>query len=165
VAEVAKELGKRWKALTDEERSDWQAKSAASKAAAKEAAEAAQEGGIDGDLDAEQQAGQQPKQDAKAPPSSNDTAPVLPLSVVKRLIMLDPDVTRISAEALVTVAYAAELFLGLLTSKMTNTCHQASRGKRRTLKVHGCSTAALAESLCACSYIACMYRPASVQAS
>lgn len=126
MADVAKELGQRWKALSEEERSTWQARAAEAKAAAQEAAaqEAAAAAGEDDD-----------QQDAPAHVQQPAQAPPLPLSLVKRLMMVDPDVSRVSADALLAVAQATDLFLGLLTNKMTAACATASRGKRRTLKV------------------------------
>lgn len=125
VADVAKELGQRWKALSEEERGVYKEKAAACKAAADEARAAAiAAGGADGDDAAAEQ-------EAPVP-----TGPViqLPLSLVKRIALCDRDVSRISHDALLVIAAAAEKFLELMAEKCAATASHA-KPRRRTVKV------------------------------
>jgi len=110
VATVAKAIGVQWKALTDEGRAEWKAKAAAAGAAA-DAARAA--GG------------------APPTPPKPAAAPGLPLSVVRRLMMLDPDVGRVSSGAARAVVAAAEGFVALLAEAGAGV---AAEERRRTVR-------------------------------
>lgn len=142
VAEEAKELGRRWKQLSDEERAAWKQQCEA--AAAADAAAAAQGGG--GQQDAtqhqHQQQGDGPAEDGQ-PQAPGSSAKVkkdggaeagLPLATVKRVILLDSDVARVSHDAAMVVARAAEMFVGLLAERCARQL-ATSKPRRTTIKV------------------------------
>lgn len=110
VADVAKEIGRRWKELSDEERQRYKDMSAEK---AKELAE------DDGTAATEE--GQQ-KQPGQA---------ILPLSMVKKVACRDEEVKRVSGDAVRMIAEATGMFLGVLAS--TSLSHAVSQ-KRKNLK-------------------------------
>lgn len=81
-------------------------------------------GGGDGDEGAEPQ--QAPG--AAASSSAPAPAPTLPTSIVKRIVLMDSDVKRLSGEGLRAIAKAAELFAGQLAVRAME---QAAKGKRK----------------------------------
>jgi len=127
VALVAKGIGERWKALTDEEKARFKAaattRAAAAAAAAAEAAEAAGPG-----ESAPGAAADDPAASAPAPPLPGSS---LPLSVVRRLMLVDPDVKRVSAGAARAVAAAVEAAVAALAR---SSAAVAAASKRRTLR-------------------------------
>ena len=118
VAAVAKRVGELWKALTDAERAEWKAKAVA-KAAEKAEAE-------DGGNAAS----------APAPPAA---PPALPASVVRRIMLLDPDMGRVSAGAARAVTAATEAWLGGLAGHAVRV---AAETRRRTVRGGDVVTAA-----------------------
>lgn len=116
VAAVAKRVGELWKALSDAERAEWKAKAAAAAAAAP----------AEDDAD-------RPK------PPATTAPPALPASVVRRIMLLDPDVGRVSAGAARAVTAATEAFLGMIA---TASLRVASETRRRTLRGGDVVTAA-----------------------
>ena len=115
VASIAKEIGVRWKALSDEQRQIWKDKAAEENAAAID--------GEEGGNDAEDVG------DEKEQPGHC----LLPLSLVKKIACTDPDNnTRISAEGLVAIAKATDLLLGLLVQ---GSAKAAKAQKRRTFQL------------------------------
>jgi histone H3/H4 len=117
VAEVAKEIGRRWKALAEEERQQYKDRAAESAKAFAEAAAAANEG--------DEAADEHPAPAAKKPA-------LLPLSIVKKVMVLDKDVSRVSSEGVWLMARAAECFLEMLTERCATA---ALSRKRRTIKM------------------------------
>lgn len=112
VAEVAKEIGRRWKELREEERQRYKDLSAEK---AKELAQAAGEDGGDTGERVKQQQGQA----------------TLPLSMVKKLACMDDEVKRVSGDAVRMIAEATGMFLGVLASKSLS--HALSK-KRKNFK-------------------------------
>ncbi|KAL4431280.1 hypothetical protein ABPG75_006536 [Micractinium tetrahymenae] len=127
VAQVAKLIGQRWAALSEEEKQVYKDRAAklqeeAAATAAAEQAEQAQQspGGSSAEGAAAEEGGEAP-----APPAA------LPISIVKRIVMMDSDVKRLSAEAVRAIAKAAELFAGQLAVKAME---HAAKGKRKNFK-------------------------------
>lgn len=114
VADVAKEIGRRWKELSEEERQRYKDMSADK---AKELAEhgTEKEETIEPDT-------QSKKQESMA---------LLPLSMVKKLVCRDEEVKRVSGDAVRIVAEATGMFLGVLASK--SLAHATSQ-KRKNFK-------------------------------
>ena len=103
VAQVAKVIGRRWKALTDEERALYKAQVGDR---ARQAELARDEGEPLGERPSSADQGRdQPSDEAERPFS------IFPLSLVKRIMCLDEDVKRMAADSIKVVARAAELFL------------------------------------------------------
>ncbi len=121
MADVAKELGARWKQLSAEEREQYKVRCQEALAAQKAA------GGEDN-----------PEQDGAeaAPAKASRGQGGLPLSLVKRIACLDEDVTRLSQDAVLVLAHATELFLEQLSSKCCQVLN-SSKPKRSTIKVRG----------------------------
>ncbi|GIL51434.1 hypothetical protein Vafri_7416 [Volvox africanus] len=112
---VAKELGQLWKALSDEE-----------KAAYKSRAGNLQQA-VDGDaqpvfLDGESQ---QEVVNAAKPAA-------LPTAWVRRVVGLDPEIQRCSADAVLALSTAAEVFVAAICAKATVV---AAGSKRRTVRL------------------------------
>lgn len=110
VADVAKEIGRRWKELSEEERQRYKDVSAAK---AKELAAAGCPDTVDEGVE---------KQQGKA---------ILPLSMVKKLACRDEEVKRVSGDAVRMIAEATGMFLGVLASKSLS--HAVSQ-KRKNFK-------------------------------
>ena len=109
VADVAKEIGRRWKELTEEERQRYKDVSAAkAKELATDFTDTVDEG--------------VEKQQGKA---------ILPLSMVKKLACRDEEVKRVSGDAVRMIAEATGMFLGVLASKSLS--HAVSQ-KRKNFK-------------------------------
>lgn len=124
VASVAKEIGARWKALSDEERQIWKEKAAEENAAAALNGEEDNADAVDGDEADKEQAG----------PSLSEG--LLPLSLVKKIACSEPDSNiRISAEGLIAIAKATDLLLGLLVQGSVKV---AQSQKRRTVQLKVC---------------------------
>ena len=115
VADVAKSIGHKWRELGEAGQQQYKDKAAA--LAAEIAAEAEDDSGTQ--AEAEQL---QPE---------NAEVPGLPLTSVKRIMCLDGDVARVSADAVKGMAKAAELFLELLATKAIA---QTKHHKRSTIK-------------------------------
>jgi histone H3/H4 len=124
VADVAKEIGKRWRELTDADKEAYKGRAQAQAQALKDVPGAG-EGAADGEQQHEGEGahGQDPKE-----PSPLDS--LLPLSMVRRIILADPDVSRVAHEGIVAVAMATNLLLGLLAK---HTANHAKSQKRRTI--------------------------------
>ncbi len=128
VTEVAKELGRRWKELSDEQKAEYKRRSA-------EAAASQQE-----EQDGEAHSGDEATGDASKGAAGgkrkhkDDTS--LPLTVVRRIMLLDGELSRVSNDALLVVAHAAELFVGLLAERCARQI-SSSKPRRTTIKVSG----------------------------
>ena len=110
VAAVAKAIGAKWQGLTEEGKAQYKEMAAA------QAAEKAALAGSDSEGE-------------EAPEPDRPTG--FPLSVVRRLVEQDPDVKRVSAEAVKAVARATELYLEMLAA---DAYEMARLSNRRTLK-------------------------------
>ncbi|PNH03499.1 Succinyl-CoA ligase [ADP-forming] subunit alpha-1, mitochondrial [Tetrabaena socialis] len=132
ITEVAKELGQLWKALSDEERAAYKLQH--QELQQKEQAlkdEQQQQQGETGTAE-----GSEPQEggplhdsgDAK-PPSRLD---VLPASWVRRVVGVDPDIHRCTAEAVLSLSAAADVFLSAMCAKAAAA---AAGSKRRTVKL------------------------------
>jgi DNA-directed RNA polymerase I subunit RPA43 len=122
VADVGKAMGDKWRGLSDEEKERY--KQLAQQKTGELRAQAAAEGDEQGEQgdDAQQQQQQQ----------QHGGSTSLPLGTVKKIMMMDKEVSRASADCVRTIALAAEVFLGLLGSK----CGAAAqKGKRRTIQL------------------------------
>ncbi|KAL3135648.1 hypothetical protein ABBQ38_006129 [Trebouxia sp. C0009 RCD-2024] len=118
VADVAKSIGHKWRELDTAGQQQYKDKAAA--LAAEIAANHAE---------AEDDSGTQAEADQLH--ADNAEVPGLPLTSVKRIMCLDEDVARVSADAVKGMAKAAELFLEFLASKAVA---QAKNHKRSTIK-------------------------------
>jgi len=136
VAAVAKGVGERWKALTDAEREAWKEKAAAKAAEAAAAREAAGAGGEEMD--------QGDEEAAAAAPSAASLS--FPLSIVRKLIMLDPEVARVSADAAKAISAAAAAFAA--STLAGSAAAVAAQNKRRTLRASDVTRAASRDTRC-----------------
>eukprot|EP00775_Hariotina_reticulata_P012980 gene12980-13109_t len=119
---VAKALGEAWKALPQDDKATYQCK-------AKERAATAD----DQDSGQEQQHGQDAHTSIKLSAAGAATGPpALPRHVVKRIIMTDEDVQRVSADAVWLLAETSRLFLEQLAVKAAAA---AASKKRKTVKL------------------------------
>lgn len=116
---VAKELGKTWKLLSDEEK-------AAYKLRASEQAQQA----TGGDVAQQGSPDQQESHDVGAGKVSAVAA--LPTAWVRRVVGLDPEIQRCSADALVALSTAADVFIGAFCARATAA---ATGAKRRTVRL------------------------------
>ena len=123
VAAVAKLLGEKWRVLSDEERAQYQ-KLAAEKAAAAEEAANAQAMDVDQPGEMHETGEQDKEMEQQQPPAG------LPLSLVKRIMLLDKDVNSISSDALKATAKAAELVIEMLVARAYK---GSTAAKRRTI--------------------------------
>jgi histone H3/H4 len=125
VAAIGKAIGVLWKELTEEQRQKYKDIAAGKSKEIKErfADEQAERGDAEEDY---QQAG-------AARSTSAPTGPPFgfPTSLVKRIMCIDPDVGRVSADAIRATSKATELFLQLLATKCGKV---AASQKRRTLR-------------------------------
>mmetsp|Transcript_18645 Transcript_18645/g.52417 ORF Transcript_18645/g.52417 Transcript_18645/m.52417 type:complete len:277 (+) Transcript_18645:28-858(+) len=124
VAEEAKALGQRWKQLTDEQRQQYKDVAAKNKQAEQEAKVAQVGPGGGGENEDAVGAGQE----------QSAAQGGLPLSAVRRIIMSDKEVGRVSKDAAVLIGAAAEVFLDLLAEGCGAAARNA-RPKRRTIKL------------------------------
>lgn len=120
VADVAKSIGHKWRELGEAGQQQYKDKAAA---LAAEIAAAANHAEAEGD------SGTQAEAEKILP--DNAEVPGLPLTSIKRIMCLDEDVARVSADAVKGMAKAAELFLELLATKAIA---QAKHHKRSTIK-------------------------------
>ena len=127
MAEITKELGKRWKQLSEEERQAYKAKQQA--ATITRGAEEGEPAAHDAC------AGSNKPEEA----GTFSAGGALPVSVVRKIIALDPDMGRVSKDAAIALTQTGELLLELLTEGCS-TAAQRARPKRRTLKVGSCGT-------------------------
>ncbi|GFR40683.1 hypothetical protein Agub_g1274 [Astrephomene gubernaculifera] len=119
---VAKELGQLWKALSDEEKAKY-------KAQAEEQQQQQQQQAGDGD----EQQGQETGEGQQKPDVLNDLkANTIPGAWVRRLVGVDPDIQRCSADAVLALSLAADVFLAAMCSKATAA---AAGAKRRTVRL------------------------------
>jgi len=100
--QLGKELGARWKRLSEEEKERY--KTLAKEQNERKAAERKESPGGEAE-DGQGKGGVQAK------------PPGLPTAVVKRLVLSDPELKRISAPALNLVINSAERFIGLMTQR------------------------------------------------
>lgn len=122
VAVVAKEIGARWRALSDEERERYkQLAKERTEAAAAAAAEAGDAGGGEGDEGEDDAGGDQ-----------GPAGPQLPRGIIKRIMAADPEFKRASADAVWLVTAAAEALLGSLAERAAR---QALSKRRKTVKL------------------------------
>ncbi|PSC76788.1 Tryptophan-tRNA ligase [Micractinium conductrix] len=130
VAQVAKLVGQRWGALSDEEKQKYKERAAAlqveAAAAAAEATAEQQQQSPGGDGAAGDDAAAGGGKAAPPPPPFG-----LPTGSVKRIITLDSEVQRVSADAVRAIAKAAELFVGALAVK---SMEHAAADKRKNFK-------------------------------
>jgi histone H3/H4 len=114
VAQQAKLIGERWASLTKEEKKEYEGLHDAEKAAYEAALAARPEpavgAGGEGEEEEEEEGGSS-----------------LPLSRVKRIIKLDPDISRVTGDAAFLIATATELFLSLLTREASAVAVAAGR--------------------------------------
>lgn len=120
VSDVAKALGEKWKNLSEDEKQKYRDMAEALKTSA---VAPAAEGvpAVEGD-------GNGHGSHAKTTPTPTG----LPLSNIKKIISLDPEVGRVSHEALVVISAATEAFLQQMAHKSMSA---AQRSKRRTIKL------------------------------
>lgn len=120
VAEVAKVIGEKWRNLSDGDKQKY--KDLAQKAAEQFKA------------DQELRQAEEADQPQAEPADVSDPQPAaqLPFSLVKRIILLDKDVGRVSGDGLKLIASSAELFLEMLTAKGVAA---SKASKRRTVKL------------------------------
>jgi DNA-directed RNA polymerase I subunit RPA43 len=125
VAAIGKAIGVLWKELTEEQRQKYKDIAAKKSKEIKERLAVEQAEG--GDTQEDDQ------HDGAAPSTSAPTGPPFgfPTSLVKRIMCIDPDVNRVSAEAIRATSKATELFLQLLATKCGKV---AASQKRRTLR-------------------------------
>eukprot|EP00198_Chlamydomonas_reinhardtii_P003774 XP_001693110.1 predicted protein [Chlamydomonas reinhardtii] len=124
VTVVAKELGQIWKALTEEEKAKYRAQAEEQKQQqqqqqAGDGSETQGEGNAEG--------GQRAGSPAKAAAAAS-----LPASWVRKVVNLDPEIQRCSAEGVLALSAAAEVFLSAVCAKATAA---AAAGKRRTVRL------------------------------
>lgn len=133
VAAIGKEIGARWQMLTDEQKKTYKEKAQELKAQLE--AQAIDESGGKAQQAQVEEASQQHEAQGggSAPPFG------LPTSLVKRIITVDPDVQRISADGVRSIAKATELFLQLLAAQ---SFRQAALLKRKNLKFQDIQTVA-----------------------
>jgi DNA-directed RNA polymerase I subunit RPA43 len=118
VADVGKKLGDKWRNLTEEDKEKY-------KKIAQQKAEELKAQAADEDAPAQEDA-------EHGEPQQQQNAIALPIGTVKKIMMLDKDVSRASGDCVRTIALATEVFLGLLGSK----CAQAAKtNKRRTIQL------------------------------
>ena len=117
VADVAKSIGHKWRELGEAGQQQYK-----DKAAALAAEIAANRAETEDDTGTQAEAEQS---------TDNAEVPGLPLTSVKRIMCLDEEVARVSADAVKGMAKAAELFLELLATKAIA---QAKHHKRSTIK-------------------------------
>ncbi|EFN59540.1 hypothetical protein CHLNCDRAFT_56806 [Chlorella variabilis] len=134
VAQVAKLVGAKWAALSDEEKQQYKDRAAAKtrqmkeEAAAAAAAQGQQQQSPGGEGAA---AGEEP---APAAVGGGGAAPPpfgFPTGVVKRIMMVDDEVQRVSADAVRAIAKATELFVQQLAARALQ---HAQAGKRKNFK-------------------------------
>ena len=133
VTAVAKALGQRWKGLSEEEKKQYKQSSVEPPPAALQQAEG--EAATEGDEPQAEGHEEEPGAAAAAPPQEGDKQPgsvQLPLAPVRKIMLCDPEVSRISKDAVMLAARAAEHFLGLVSSRAAGA---AVKGKRRTIKL------------------------------
>ncbi|GIL86944.1 hypothetical protein Vretimale_15521 [Volvox reticuliferus] len=112
---VAKELGQLWKALSDEAKAAYKLRAGNQQQAA--------------DVDA--QAGS-PADEPRQNIASDAKPAVLPTAWVRRVVGLDPEIQRCSADAVLALSTAAEVFIGTICAKATAV---AAGAKRRTVRL------------------------------
>lgn len=128
VAQVAKALGQKWKQLSDAEREVYKAKAQEQAAAA---AAAAKEDGSHAEGEAGEAAGGSPS--GAHARESTPLDGLLPVSVVRKVMLLDEDVTRVSQDGVIAAAMAVDLLLGLL-AKGAGASARAQKRKTVNLK-------------------------------
>ena len=147
VAAVAKGVGERWKALTEAERESWKGKAAAEAA---EAAAAREEAAGGGEAAAEEQGTTTEAEAAAAAAAAAAPSPpppsLFPLSVVRKLIMLDPEVGRVSADAARAISAAAAAFAA--STLAASAAAVAAGNRRRTLRASDVARAASRDTRC-----------------
>ncbi|WIA12042.1 hypothetical protein OEZ85_012121 [Tetradesmus obliquus] len=129
---IAKALGEVWKGMSEEEKDVYRQKSKDRAEAA--AAAAAEEAAAAGDQE-QQEGGDAAAAAAAAAAAGEDTASqaaALPKHIVKRIMLADDEVQRVSADALWLVAEAGRLFLQQLAVKGAAA---AASKKRKTIKL------------------------------
>ncbi|PRW58313.1 high mobility group [Chlorella sorokiniana] len=121
VAAVAKLVGQKWAALSDEEKQQYKERAQQLQAEAAEAAAAQSPGGEAGE------GGEAPAPRAAAPPPPFG----FPTSLVKRIVLADDEISRVSADALRAICKAAELFVGQLAVRALE---HAQANKKKNFK-------------------------------
>ncbi|KAI8114140.1 hypothetical protein M9434_002266 [Picochlorum sp. BPE23] len=121
VADVAKEIGARWRQLSDDEKQKYK------DAVAAAAANVDPSSSKDGD-----------KGSAK-----KEQRAMLPLSLVKKVICRDEEVKRVSGDAVRVIAEATGMFIGLLA---TRSLEYAKAQKRKNFKFSDIEAAARSDS-------------------
>lgn len=118
VADVAKALGEKWRNKSDEEKRKY------AEMAEKEAAEAAEKMDVDGE------------EDGNNDGEKEKGALTIPLSMVRKIILLDEDVKKVSKEAVENVAVATEAFLEFLALESGKVAASLNRKAIRFEDVH-----------------------------
>ncbi|KAG2433491.1 hypothetical protein HYH02_012609 [Chlamydomonas schloesseri] len=121
VTVVAKELGQLWKTLSEEDKAKYRAQAEEQKQQQQQ-----QQVGDGGEREAEGEGDHKSGSPAKA------AAATLPASWVRKVVNLDSDIQRCSAEGVLALSAAAEVFLSAVCAKATAT---AAAGKRRTVRL------------------------------
>ena len=119
VADVAKALGEKWRNKSDEEKRKY------AEMAEKEAAEAAEKMDVDGEED-----------EGNNQEEKEKSALTIPLSMVRKIILLDRDVKKVSKEAVETIAISTEAFLEFLALESGKIAASLSRKAIRFEDVH-----------------------------
>lgn len=119
VAEVAKALGQRWKALTDEQRAEYKSRCEALNEAERQLA-----------ADDEEAQGEQAGEHHAKEATPLDG--LLPVASVRRIMMADKEVSRVSGDGAVALTAAVDLLMGMLAQKAAG---NARASKRRTLQL------------------------------
>ncbi|KAG2442352.1 hypothetical protein HXX76_002438 [Chlamydomonas incerta] len=120
VTVVAKELGQLWKALSDEDKAKYRVQAEELKQQQQQ-----QQAG-----DGSEAQGEGNGEGAGSPAKA--AAASLPASWVRKVVNVDPDIQRCSAEGVLALSAAAEVFLSAVCAKATAA---AAAGKRRTVRL------------------------------
>jgi histone H3/H4 len=126
VAEVAKVLGLQWKALDDAVKAEYKERAAAVNKAAAEAQAQAQEDGVHGGA---QYAGEEEATEGK---EASPLDGLLPISLIKKCMTQDEEVSRVSHEGVIMVAATLDALLGMLAK---SAAQNAKTSKRSTLQL------------------------------
>lgn len=134
VADIAKSIGHKWRALEEAGQQAYKDKAAVLAADAAAIAAAAATEHADDDRS-------QPEIDMEAD-ADHTEVPGLPLTSIKRIMCTDEDVARISGDCVKAVAKATEMFIQLLAIRAHS---QAKQHKRSTIKFCDIHHAAVAD--------------------
>ena len=135
VAETAKLIGTRWKALTPEEKAPWLERANADKARYHSEMIAA---GLDPKKAQGRSRGQAPEVDLDPQAYLEKFAkagPAFPVARMRKLAKLDDDVKNIKGDAMLLIVKATELFVGALAEQaLKSSTTKGAKAKTRTLQ-------------------------------